>query len=490
LVTRTPNETKQNHDQDLADRAGAVCSAKPRKPMRPALASRATRVKSPVWPLLIVGLGTLVVPLDSAVNIDFPAIVARFGLPIPMIQWIVIAYVLTQTALMLSFGRAGDMLGYRRIFLFGTATSTVAFVACALAPSYAALLVGRVAQGVGAGLILSCGPALATSLFPEAMRTQILARYMMMFAIGSALGPSVFGLLVERFGWSAVFSFRAPIAAAAFALAWTLPRPIRSVREKFDAAGGALLALALSFMLLALNRLRPPGPETAVFAVLAVAGFGLFYRQERRAAKPIIDFSPFAQADFAMINVSNVLINLSAFSIMLLAPFYLSGIPGLSLPRAGLVLAASPVGIILAAPLAGRLAQGHTPRLIALVGTALSAIGLFGISLSAGAHDMAVLVAAMAVQGFGVGLFQVAYFDIVTAAIPARNRGVAGALGMATRTIGTVTGATVLMLIFQALQASAPDGFITAFEATFRIAAAIPAALIVLDLRRGWQRTR
>lgn len=441
-------------------------------------------LKHPIVPLLIVGLGTLVVPLDSAVNIDFPAIVARFGLPIPMIQWIVIAYVLTQTSLMLSFGRAGDMLGYRRVFLFGTGISTLAFVACALAPSYAVLLGARVLQGIGAGLILSCGPALATSLFPEAMRTQILARYMMMFGIGGALGPSVFGLLVDRFGWSAVFSFRAPIAAAAFLLAWTLPRPARGEREPFDAAGGALLALALSFMLLALNRLRPPGVDTAVFAVLAVVGFVLFYRQEHRAAKPIIDFGYFRDADFAVINVSNALINLSAFSIMLLAPFYLARIPGLTLPVAGLILAASPFGIIVAAPIAGRLATGYKPRLIAMIGTALSGVGLFGISLSGGTPDIPILVLSMVIQGFGVGLFQVAYFDIVTAAIPARNRGVAGALGMATRTIGTVTGATVLMLIFQTLRTADPASFMPAFQTTFRIAAMIPAALIVLDLRR------
>ena len=219
--------------------------------------------RSPIWPLLIVGLGTLVVPLDSAVNIDFPAIVARFGLPIPMIQWIVISYVLTQTSLMLTFGRIGDLVGYRLVFLVGTALSPLAFIGCALSPTYGILIGVRVAQGVGAGLILSCGPALATSLFPEDMRTQVIARYMMMFGIGSALGPSVFGLLVERFGWSAVFSFRAPIAATAFVLAWTLPRPARGEREPFDAAGGALLALALSFMLLTLNRLRSPGPETA-----------------------------------------------------------------------------------------------------------------------------------------------------------------------------------------------------------------------------------
>ena len=441
-----------------------------------------------MWRLLIVGLGTLVVPLDSAVNIDFSAIVARFGLPIPMIQWIVIAYVLTQTALMLTFGRVGDMLGYRRIFLFGTATSTVAFIGCALAPSYPALLIGRVVQGVGAGLILSCGPALATSLFPEAMRTQVLARYMMMFGIGSTLGPSVFGVLIERFGWSAVFSFRAPIAAAAFALAWLLPRPARGPRETFDAAGGALLALALSFLLLGLNRVRQAGAEAAVCAVLSIAGFVLFYRQECRIKQPIIDFGPFRNVDFAVINVSNVLINLSAFSIMLLAPFYLSRIPGLTLPAAGLVLAASPFGTILAAPMAARLARGLPPRLIAVIGMMLSGIGLFGISLPGGSPDIAILMMFMLVQGIGLGLFQVAYLDIVTASIPVHSRGVAGALGMATRTIGTVMGATVLMLIFQGMGAADPDGFLAAFQGTFRIAAAIPLGLVVVGVVLGRRR--
>jgi MFS family permease len=188
-----------------------------------------------------------------------------------------------------------------------------------------------------------------------------------------------------------------------------------------------------------------------------------------------------------VINVSNVLINLSAFAIMLLAPFYLSRIPGLSLTAAGLILAASPLGIIVAAPVAGRMARVHRPRLIALIGTVLSGVGLFGISLSDGTAGVSILVLSMVVQGFGVGLFQVAYFDIVTAAIPAQNRGVAGALGMATRTIGTVTGATVLMLIFQSLRTPAPDGFLAAFQATFRIAAAIPAVLIVIDLGRLWR---
>ena len=441
-----------------------------------------------IWQLLIVGLGTLVVPLDSAVNIGFSAIVSHFGLPIPMIQWVVIAYVLTQTSLMLSFGRAGDRLGYRPVFLCGTATSALAFVACAAAPNYLALLAGRMAQGVGAGLILSCGPALVTSLFPESMRTQVLARYMLMFGVGSALGPSMFGLLVAHFGWSAVFSFRVPVAAAAFALGWTLPSRGRRARETFDIAGGAWLAMALSFMLLALNRLRPPSPIAALFALVAVAGFGLFYRQERRAPNPIIDFGLFRDAGFAIINVSNVLINLSAFSIMLLVPFYLSRMPGLALSQAGLLLAVSPLGSLIAAPVAGKLAESHASRQIALWGAGLSGVGLFGISLSGSTLSLPVLLLSMLIQGVGAGLFQVAYLDIVTAAIPAHSRGVAGALGMATRTIGLVTGATVLMLVFQAAQPAVADGFIAGFRATFRLAAAIPVGLVLLDLVRWLRR--
>ncbi len=460
--------------------------------MRGVLTLFAGRAEYPMWRLLVVGLGTLVVPLDTAVNVDFPHIVRRFDLPLPMIQWVVISYVLTQTSLLLSFGRIGDMLGYRRVFLFGTGWSCLAFIACALAPTYPVLLAGRVAQGIGAGLILSCGPALATSLFAEASRPRILGLYTMMFGIGGALGPSVFGLLVERFGWSAVFSFRAPIAAAAFGLTWLLPAaPRAAVAEKFDAAGGALLAVGLSFGLLALNQLQHLQERAWPFLLCAAICAGalvLFVRQERRCPRPIIDLGYFASREFTEINLAHVLINIASFSIMLLAPFYLSRISGLSVPMGGLVLSVSPFGTMLASPIAGRLASDMPPRLLALAGIVLSGAGLFGISFAGLEPDIPLLAASMFVQGVGIGLFQVAYFDILTATLPVRDRGVAGALGMATRTIGTVTGATVLFLIFQMLRTSSGlqdnAAFLAAFQGTFRIAAAIPLALCLLALLR------
>ena len=117
--------------------------------------------------MLVIGLGTLIVPLDRAVNIAFPDITTDFSIAISDIQWVVLSYVLTYAALMLVFGKLGDMFGHRRIFLIGLALSAVAFIACALAPAFHWLLLARLLQGIGAALVLSCGPALATALFPE-----------------------------------------------------------------------------------------------------------------------------------------------------------------------------------------------------------------------------------------------------------------------------------------------------------------------------------
>src|SRR5882724_3028619 len=186
----------------------------------PASVNGAATAAAPVvaWPwlrLMLVGLGISVVPLDTAVNIAFPDITGSFGLPIAMIQWVVICYVLTHAGLMLAFGRVGDIWGHGTVFRAGLLWSTIAFLLCGSAASYGWLLFCRFLQGIGAGLVISCAPALVTSLFPETRRTYALSVFTLMFAIGSATGPFVGGLLVAWIGWPGVFWFRAPIALTA-----------------------------------------------------------------------------------------------------------------------------------------------------------------------------------------------------------------------------------------------------------------------------------
>lgn len=456
------------------------------------------------WSVAALCLGTIAVQFDSAVNIAFPDLVRAFALPIPEIQWIVISYTLTYAALMLVFGRVGDIFGHRTIFLLGVAGSALAFMLCAMSPTYGWLLAARVLQGVSAALTLSCGPALITNLYPEERRAQVLSLYTLLIGLGGALGPVVGGFLVERWGWPSVFAFRTPIALTALAAGFAVPATmLRKTREGFDAIGALLLVLTISMVLLALNQLQQPGRlpmSLGLLGISALLAFG-FAKQEGRIAHPIIDVRFFRDADFSLLNVAHTLLNLAGFAIFLLAPFYLNAIGGLSAPVAGLVLAAAPIGLIVSAPAATRLARAIHPRRMATMGAASSAIGLTIISLLGSSSgdvlsaqwSLAILILASLLQGFGVGLFQVAYFDIATAALPKENRGVAGSLVLMTRTVGLVMGASILMLAFQGLSGAADhsdDGqaLLAGFSGAFAIAASISFSVVALALLRGWAR--
>ena len=248
----------------------------------------------PFWPLLIVGLGTLVVPLDSAVNIDFSAIVDALRAADPDDP--VGRHRLCADADLPD----ADVRPHRR-HVGLPADLPVRHRRSARLPSSPArwrrpmprCWPGGLIQGVGAGLILSCGPALATSLFPEAMRTQVLARYMMMFGIGSALGPvgvRVAGgtLRLER-GVQFPRADRRGGVRAGLDAAPPGARGARTVRCRRRRAAGAGAELHAADA-------EPAAPAGSGDGGVRRAGGGrfvLFYRQERRAAKPIIDFAPF-----------------------------------------------------------------------------------------------------------------------------------------------------------------------------------------------------
>jgi len=427
----------------------------------------------------LVGLGTAVVPLDTAVNIAFPAITRGFGLATTDIQWVVICYVLTYTALTLALGRIGDLYGHARVFRAGLIWSTVALALCALAPSFATLLVARFLQGIGAALILSCGAALAIAAYGEARRSRALGLYTMMFAAGLTLGPWVGGALVEVWDWPAVFAFRVPVAALELLLSWRLPAPQPVAREPFDLLGAVLLAAALTAMLLTFNRL---GELAAVpLAVVALAVFAAFFRHESRSQNPIIDPSVFRLPGFAVLNLANVLINLAAFSVLLLVPFYLTRATDLPLAASGAILATGSLGMAIASSIAGRLAGRIPVSALLLAGAGLAGLGLLLIATWQRGTPAAWLVATLLLQGAGGGVFQLAYTDIVTATIPPQHRGVAGSLAMVTRTVGTVSAAALMMLLFAQLEAG--GGFLPAFRASLAIAGVVPlimAALLAL----------
>ncbi|UPY39172.1 MFS transporter [Sediminicoccus sp. KRV36] len=434
-----------------------------------------------LFPLL---LGTLVVPFDTALNVAFPQIIQAFDLPLPAIQWLIIAYVLTYGSLMLAVGRIGDIWGHARVFRFGLCWSAMTMLLCALAPSYGALLFCRVLQGVGAAFVIGCGAALATSLYPEAMRARALAAYAAGFAACSALGPLLGGLLVAWGGWQAVFWIRVPVALLAL---WLLrgglvpPRPA-GPRESFDGAGALLLALGMASLLLAINRGAIP---LFLMAGLALGGFAW---RSLGVARPILDLRLFRRPGFARLNLASLLVNLAGFGVMLLVPFYLASVAALPPAWVGGVLAAGHLGSMLGSALGGRLGGG--PR-CALAGAGLGGAGLLMIAFWGPGTSAWLLLAALLLQGFGIGLFTLAYTDMITASMRREDRGVAGSLTLLTRTLGIVLAASLLTLVFGAGEAGAlaagaapMAGFLAGFGQAFWVAGALPFLALALLLRR------
>jgi len=439
-----------------------------------------------LWRMGVVGFGSLVVPLDSALNIAFPAITAHFALDLPDIQWIVICYVLTYGSLMLGVGRLGDIFGHARVFRAGLMVSALACLLCALAPSYPILLACRVLQGVGAALVIGCAPALVTAQVAEALRARALGLYGLMFAAGSVLGPLAGGALVAGFGWPAVFWFRTPLCLLALLLLRGLPAPaLPARREPFDLAGAALLALSIASLLLALNQARHLGeggllaPGLLLLAVLAAAGFAW---RSGRTPHPVIALGVFRLPGFAALNAAAVLAHMAGFAVMLFVPYHLSDLAGLAPGLGGLVLAVSAMGSM-AASLAGGWATGRVrARTLVRLGVALTGLGLGAMGFWGAATPLPWMLAALLLHGAGLGLLTVSHAEIVTGTLPRAQRGVAGSLAMMTRTLGVVAAASLLTLLFAEVAEGA--GFLPGFRASMGAAAALCAVALLLLGRR------
>lgn len=409
----------------------------------------------------------------------------------------IVGYVLTHASLLLGCGRLADVWGHGRVLTVGLLVSAVGFLGCGLAPDFSWLVAARVAQGVGAALMSGSAPALVTLAVPAEARGRALGVLQMSMAAGHAVGPLIGGVLVDVFGWRAVFLFR---VLPALILAWfavtQLPRLQQSANtQRFDLLGALTFAGSLAGLLFAISQSRRfvlASTNVMLPVLFSVISFAGFIVTEKRTSAPILDFEFFRRAPFFIANLLGVLANCTRFAVGLLVPYYVIEVLRYPATIGGTLMLAAAVMTPLAAPVSGKVSDRFGTAGLSALGLAVQGLGLWMISRLGAQSDYLSVAFALGVVGLGLGIFETPNMSFVMGAIPRNQQGVAGSISNMMRTLGIVFGATGWSMFFDARRRfypTAPDttaieSFVPAFQDVFRCAAAICAVAFILALFR------
>ncbi len=433
--------------------------------------------------MLLSSLGT------SIANVGLPNLAQAFNASFQEVQWIVLAYLLAITTLIVSVGRLGDITGRRRLLLAGIVLFTVASVLCGVAPTLWLLIAARVAQGLGAAIMMALTMAFVGETVPKAKTGSAMGLLGTMSAIGTALGPSLGGVLIAGLSWRAIFLVNVPLGILTFLLAHRhLPvdrRGPKADRAGFDNVGTLLLALTLAAYALAMTIGRGSfGPLNMALLLAAVFGVGLFVLAEARAASPLIRLAMFRDSVLSASLAMSALVSTVIMATLVVGPFYLSRALGLDAALVGLVLSVGPLVAALTGVPAGRIADRFGAQRMTIVGLIGIAAGSFILSMMPATLGIPGYIAPIVVITVGYALFQTANNTAVMTDIRPDQRGVISGMLNLSRNLGLITGASVMGAVF-ALASATIDIITTRPEAVatgMRITFAVAAILIVVAL--------
>ncbi|HEY3281623.1 MAG TPA: DHA2 family efflux MFS transporter permease subunit [Armatimonadota bacterium] len=405
------------------------------------------------WTLAVVAAGTYMSALDgSVVNTALPVIGREAQVALPVLEWVILAYLLTVTATLLVFGRLADIFGQRCFYLSGLVLFTAGSLLCGLAPGIAALIGFRALQALGASMLFALGPAVLTATFPAQERGRALGMQATVTYLGLSTGPALGGFLTHHLGWRSIFFVNVPIGSLVIVAAFAaVPRGAPGRRQRFDALGAGILALFMASLLFALSEGHSLGwvsPPVAAALMVCPVALAAFLVLERRLADPTLDLSLFANRAFSAAGLAAFLSYTSSSAVSLLMPFYLIQGCGYRVDTVGLILISTSVTMALLASPAGWLSDHIGARLPATVGMTLAILAILLLrGLGAGASSGAV-VWRLALLGAGMGLFTSPNNSALMGSAPPRQRGVAGAILAAARNLGFGVGVATAGLIY------------------------------------------
>jgi EmrB/QacA subfamily drug resistance transporter len=408
-------------------------------------ATAVTPALSVRWALVSLSLSMLLSSLGTSIaNVGLPTLAEVFNASFQQVQWIVLAYLLAITTLVVSVGRLGDLIGRRRLLLSGIAVFTLASALCGLAPSLELLIGTRALQGLGAAVMMALTLAFVSETVSKEKTGSAMGLLGTMSAIGTALGPSLGGVLIGGFGWQAIFLISVPLGLLTLLLAHRyLPVDRQTAkRAVFDPLGTLLLALTLGAYALAMTLGRGHfGVLNIALLLAACVGICVFVWVEARVAAPLVRLAMFRDPQFSGSLIMSLLVTTVLMSTLVVGPFYLSQALGLNTIGVGLVLSVGPLVAALTGVPAGRIADRFGARRMTFAGLIAIALGCLLLSVLPCRYGIGGYVAPMVVITLGYAMFQTANNTAVMADVQPEQRGVVSGLLNLSRNLGLITGA-------------------------------------------------
>jgi EmrB/QacA subfamily drug resistance transporter len=402
------------------------------------------RYRTRVLVIYIMALAMTVID-TTMVNVALPRLADEFGVASTDIEWIAVGYLLSYAAVIPPSGWLGDRFGTRRLFVVALVVFVAMSVACGSAQSLGQLVLLRILQGVGGGLLTPVGSAMLYRAFPLAERAKAAIAVLSVVVVAPAMGPLVGGLLVDQASWRWIFLINGPIGAVALVLSirWLMEER-HDHPGRFDVAGFALSTLSVSTLLYGLSSAPENGwssPTTvALFAVGVCSGIAVVVI-ELRIPEPMLALRLFRDRVFRTVNVAAITVYAGFFGMIFVLPLYMQTLRGYSAFQSGLAQAPQAAGVFLIANLFGaRLYRSVGPRRLMVVGSALTAAVTCAYALAGLDTPIGAICLLSLARGLSVGLVFVSLQTAVYTNIAPADTGRATSLFNTQRQISYAAG--------------------------------------------------
>ena len=408
------------------------------------------------WMIFIItGVANLVVAFSiNSFSLSLPLLEKEFAVSQSIVSWISIAYSLIPCCTLLIMGRTGELYGFRRQYMAGFVFyGAVSLAAPLLSKTIGMLIFFRCLQGLGYSAIISITQAILGRSFPVSERGKVLGINSLFVSVGMAVGPTIGGFLLSSFSWRALFYFSVPFCLIGFLGSFfILPndKPLRDSNSHMDLPGACFLSLSLGALVIGITFIHTWGVLSAPFlacVLIFIAGFTLFIYRERTAASPLMELRLFRNKVFSLANAACMLSYLVQQMTTYLMPFYLINHIMLPSNRAGLVLLASPLSMMIVAPFGGGIADRKGSRLPAGAGLFLLCLCCLLLSFQNDSAITAIIVILLAIMGCGNGLSVPTINSAIITASPVERIGVASGTQATMRNLGQAFGVVCGSLI-------------------------------------------